>query len=234
MAMPHRIEIGSEAETLRTLALLGLLGIGALGCEERVSSTGGSGRREAIFAAPGEKQQEPQEARPVAEAKVGSRSSLCGARPNHPLPQTRISGLGTLAAPFEGGVPAASGLSWISLWAAWCEPCKKEIPLLLSLERRMKEAGLDFRVEFISLDDDERQLAQFLTESRAGLKKTFWLKEGSERETWLRAAMLPTEPRLPVQLLVDRGGNVFCRIDGSIEQGDMPAIEKTLRTSTGL
>lgn len=211
-----------------------LLAVGSWGCEERESPSRAAGRSEAILAAPGQnaKSDEAPGPAPVAEKKASTRAALCDARPNSPFPRKRTSGLGTFAQPFEGGVPASNGLTWVSLWAAWCEPCKKEIPLLLETEERLRKGGLDFRVEFISIDDDERQLSQFLASAPPGLKKTFWLKEGRERENWLAEAGLPADPRLPVQLLVNQEGKIFCRIDGSIDEADLPAVEKTVKAAS--
>lgn len=79
----------------------------------------------------------------------------------------------------------------------------------------------------MSIDDDERQLRQFLDAQPAdGLRRTFWLQEGSERDDWLSAAGLSSDPRLPVHLLIGADGRLLCRIDGSIEASDFPEVEK--------
>jgi hypothetical protein len=81
-------------------------------------------------------------------------------------------------------------------------------------------------LEFISIDDDPRQLQRFLdTQPSSGIKQTYWLKEGTEREEWLPEAGLSPDPRLPVHLLLDASGKIFCRIEGSIEAGDFEAIK---------
>lgn len=200
------------------------------GCDE--SERKGSARRsEAVLAAPGQNQPQAEEERTElvgAPAGKQARAGLCDQKPNRPLSRARLGGRGAGLESFRGGIPAAAGLTWVSLWAAWCEPCKKEIPFLLATEKRLRALGLDFRVEFVSIDDDERQLTQFLANGPKGFTKTFWLEEGKERESWLSGAGLPADPRLPVQLLVDTAGTIVCRVDGSVDESDAPLIEQTL------
>lgn len=46
-----------------------------------------------------------------------------------------------------------------------------------------EEAGGKLRVVFVSLDDDQRQLDDFLkAQPETGVRATYWLKEGKERE----------------------------------------------------
>jgi thiol-disulfide isomerase/thioredoxin len=114
--------------------------------------------------------------------------------------------------------------TWINFWAAWCVPCKEELPVLF----RWREALAD-RVEFrfVSLDDDERQLREFLAREPAnGLTSTYWLPDGALRQGWLEALGLSSEPELPLQLLVDPKGLLRCRVEGAIEPSDLAALER--------
>src|SRR5580658_6957698 len=66
-------------------------------------------------------------------------------------------------APLDGALPAARGAwTWINFWAAWCGPCKEEMPRLVAWQDRLTKAGAPVRVVFVSLDDDRRQLQDFL------------------------------------------------------------------------
>jgi thiol-disulfide isomerase/thioredoxin len=115
--------------------------------------------------------------------------------------------------------------TWVNFWAAWCAPCKEEIPRLLGFEKKLSAAGAPFRLAFTSLDDDERQLDDFLDgQPDAGLHASYWLKEGSEREDWLKAAGQSPDAPLPFHILVDPKGKIRCAISGAIEDGDYAEI----------
>jgi thiol-disulfide isomerase/thioredoxin len=120
--------------------------------------------------------------------------------------------------------PAGKWL-WINLWAAWCAPCKEEMPRLTAFASRLAQAGRDVTLAFVSLDDDERQLEQFLAASGDGqTRSTYWLRDGRERDEWLTAMGLPKAPDLPVQVLVDPRGKVRCTVHGAIEDGDFAEL----------
>jgi thiol-disulfide isomerase/thioredoxin len=120
---------------------------------------------------------------------------------------------------------------WINLWAAWCAPCKEEMPRLSSFASRLAQNGHEVTLAFVSLDDDERQLEQFLAGASEGLPRaTYWLRDGRERDDWLTAMGLPKAPDLPVQLLVDPRGKVRCTVNGAIEESDYNEVASVLTT----
>ncbi len=121
--------------------------------------------------------------------------------------------------------PSFSGFTWVNFWAAWCVPCKEEIPRLLSWQTRLKGQGKNFKVTFVSLDDDERQLAAFLgNQPQNGLKASYWLHEGKERTDWLAGAGVDPDPDLPQHLLVDAKGKVRCRVRGAVDDTDFETL----------
>jgi thiol-disulfide isomerase/thioredoxin len=113
--------------------------------------------------------------------------------------------------------------NWVNFWAAWCVPCKEELPLLLGWQSSL---GKDLRFTFVSLDDDERQLRAFLEEQpAAGLKSTYWLPDGAIRQAWLKALDLESEPELPLQLLIDPSGKLRCRAQGAVDAEDLARLK---------
>jgi thiol-disulfide isomerase/thioredoxin len=156
--------------------------------------------------------------------------SLCGGKldeAGHSFPKKHLS---RAAAKDASALPesllVASGKwTWVNFWAAWCAPCKEEIPRLLGFEQKLTASGAPYRLAFVSLDDDERQLDDFLeTQPATGLHASYWLKEGNEREDWLHAAGQTPDAPLPFHLLVDPKGKIRCSIQGAIEEGDYAEI----------
>jgi thiol-disulfide isomerase/thioredoxin len=133
-------------------------------------------------------------------------------------------------APLPGRIPTGGGQwTWVNLWAAWCKPCKEEIPLLRSWEAQLAQAGTPFRLAFVSLDDDERQARKFLEEQPpGGLRASWWLEEGKGRVAWLEAFQFQGDPRLPLHFLFDPKGTLRCVIDGAVEPVDLPVVRALL------
>jgi thiol-disulfide isomerase/thioredoxin len=125
-------------------------------------------------------------------------------------------------------LPLGGGFTWVNFWAAWCAPCKEEIPRLLQFQQELAKSSPGFKLAFISLDDDERQLSAFVSaQPPSGLRRTWWLKEGKEREDWLKAASVDADPDLPFHLLFDAKGKLRCLVKGALEDADLATL-KTL------
>jgi thiol-disulfide isomerase/thioredoxin len=157
------------------------------------------------------------------------RRALCGGVLEREGKSVPKKALGRRSATGESELPAdpnfAGGFTWVNFWAAWCVPCKEEIPRLMDFQKRLTAAGKSFKVTFVSLDDDERQLEKFMAEQPAGgLRRTYWLREGREREEWLVGAGVDPDPDLPAHLLVDAKGKVRCKVRGAIEDADYDGL----------
>jgi len=119
---------------------------------------------------------------------------------------------------------------WLNMWAAWCAPCKEEMPRLLGWKDKLAKEGVLIDFSFVSLDDDERQLGRFLESQPAGgVKASYWLPEGEGRNGFLSGLGLKSAPELPVQVLLRPDGQVACVIQGAVEDGDYPAIAAMLK-----
>jgi thiol-disulfide isomerase/thioredoxin len=178
----------------------------------------------------------PKSASPAASAVAGEpaptkkpRRALCAGQmqEGRALPKKSVSQAAVAEQkPLPAALRAEAGSwTWVNFWAAWCAPCKEEIPRLVSWERELSQGGRRFRVAFVSLDDDERQLRQFL-ETSTSLRSTYWLKEGKERDEWMKAATLDSDPELPIHLLVDGRGRVRCKVQGAVEDADLADLTR--------
>lgn len=223
---------------LRTFATLFVISLTVGACEEA---------KERAPLAPAERSQVIQQKTPAAQpatatapTPVGTvstppkpRRALCGGRldtEGKNAPKRPISRMAAAGEPEPSGDPAfTGGFTWVNFWAAWCVPCREEIPRLKDWQQKLSSGNKSFRLHFISVDDDERQLQKFLDEQpKAGLRSTYWLKEGKERDDWLASAGVSSDPELPIHLLVDAKGKIRCRVQGAVEDADFPDLQALL------
>jgi thiol-disulfide isomerase/thioredoxin len=119
--------------------------------------------------------------------------------------------------------PEAAGASWVSLdryvgeapedpearvvllsfFASWCEPCRKELPLLVQLDRAYRARGL--RVLGVSIDREEAAIAQ-AREMAAAAGATYPVL--SDRFNFLARRYLGEQAPLPSVFLVRRDGTI--------------------------
>lgn len=208
----------------------------AVGCDEnKPKVTVTNERSQAILGAPSAANPspapKPSDVGLPAVAKVPRK--LCGGRlgkagPELPTDQPlRRSATGERDLPEQ--VSPAGHYTWINFWAAWCGPCKEEIPRLQAWEKKLTAAGIPFKVVFVSLDDDERQLMTFLDKQpQMGLRSTYWLPDGAKRTDWLKAVNVKSDVELPVQLLLDKTGRVRCTVGGAVDDADFEQLRGLL------
>lgn len=167
-------------------------------------------------------------AKPAASAGP---KKLCADQPPHSAPKGAVK---TAAAPGAQALPANISFGvgkwvWVNLWAAWCGPCKEELPRIINFHSRLRSSGVMVDVAFVSLDDDERQLQRFLEgQPEKGVRASYWLPEGGGRDGWIQALGVKNAGELPVHALVAPSGQVACLIQGAVEDSDYPAIAKIM------
>jgi thiol-disulfide isomerase/thioredoxin len=163
----------------------------------------------------------------TAPPQVAPLRQLCAGQTAKPPPKGNPKAVGSpgfdappLPVPFGVGK-----WTWVNFWAAWCGPCKEEMPRLLGWKDKLAAAGVLIDFAFVSMDDDERQLSRFLEgQPKGSVKASYWLPEGEGRSTWLAALGVKDPPDLPVQALVAPSGQVACVIQGAVEDRDYPAL----------
>jgi thiol-disulfide isomerase/thioredoxin len=216
----------------RTVAVWGLLLCTACNTPDNKKSPSVTlERSQVVEAKPGQATTTAAPVTPVAtSAAPKPPRALCAGQmgnPGRPAPKKPIS---QSIASGETALPEAltlgAGFTWVNFWAAWCAPCKEEIPRLNRFEQELAKTSPGFKLAYVTLDDDERQLTAFLAGQPAsgGLRRSYWLKEGKEREDWLKAAGLDADPELPFHLLFDAKGKLRCVVKGALEDSDLPAL----------
>jgi len=189
--------------------------------KERNAAVVGNARPSAT-AKPAESAVEHKQPRVLCRGKLG---------PARELPPPELdSSVASGAAPVSDQLAVAGKWTWVNFWAAWCVPCKEEIPRLVGWEKKLNEAGTPFALAFVSLDDDQRQLEQFLADQpRGGLRATHWLKDPDDREKWLDEVGVGADPELPAHLILDPKGKLRCIVEGAVDDGDYDQVARLLK-----
>jgi thiol-disulfide isomerase/thioredoxin len=227
---PKRVRLVGRLPSLIRRPALGawMCALVGISCNQE-TKTSTTRERSEIVKATGSAAEAPSSPPPVAATVAAALPPrrLCEGQLTHArdVPRKPISRKAALGVKPPGSLLSGQHWTWINLWAAWCAPCKEEMPRLQSFAARLAQSGSVLSLDFVSLDDDERQLEQFLgAQAEGGVKSTFWLREGHERDEWLAAAGLPRDPTLPVQLLVDPKGKVRCTVNGAVSESDYAEV----------
>lgn len=103
----------------------------------------------------------------------------------------------------------------VELWGTWCPPCLTEIPTLVDLQTRYRDAGL--RIVAIAFENEEepaertRRLREFVEER--GIN--YLVLDGGTPETFEKALPSMRGVRgFPVEILIDRSGRVVTARNG--------------------
>jgi thiol-disulfide isomerase/thioredoxin len=90
----------------------------------------------------------------------------------------------------------------LNLWATWCGPCRAEMPTLVRMQEKHRDAGL----EVVGLNTDEETLQQ-INEFAADMKLNYTL---AWADTQLQAALVKISDfgGIPQSFVIDRDGNL--------------------------
>lgn len=101
----------------------------------------------------------------------------------------------------------------ISLWAVWCQPCKRELP---ELERVANdpESGVD--VLAVNIGDDPERVDEFVSE--LGIELPVALDLDGEVLEAIGA------PSVPVTVIVDVSGRTVWKKIGALEAGEVESV----------
>jgi thiol-disulfide isomerase/thioredoxin len=133
---------------------------------------------------------------------------------------------GQPAADFAGTTLAGAPLKLSSLrgkvvlvdfWASWCEPCKKELPLLDKLAPKLRARGIE--IVAVNIDDDTKKASDFVASHALHLTV---VPDATKK---IVGSYEP--PKMPSSFVVDKGG-VVRAVHGGFEPGDEAKLEAEL------
>ena len=105
----------------------------------------------------------------------------------------------------------------VDFWASWCEPCKKELPLLARMAPRLKAKGIE--IVAINIDDNKQNAEAFVRQHGLALTVV------NDSDKSIVGKYEP--PKMPTSFSVDRNGVVRAVNDG-FEPGDEGKLEQQL------
>jgi peroxiredoxin len=126
---------------------------------------------------------------------------------------TSLDGAATTLAAYRGQVLV------VNFWATWCEPCRKELPMLDGWNSAWRGRGA--RVVAISIDTEARHARRFAEDEKLTLTVLHDGPDGLARELDLSA--------IPSTFLVDRDGHVLAVVRGSSAQ-DLAALRRRVES----
>ncbi len=103
----------------------------------------------------------------------------------------------------------------VNFWATWCEPCRREMPVLQQLSDRLDADR--FAVIGVSVDEDTNLALEFLLER--GIR--FGNLQDSGQPPARQALGILSYPQT---FLVAPGGHITARIDGILDPGDASLV----------
>lgn len=132
------------------------------------------------------------------------------------------------ALPTRGGrdTPSDARWTWVNLWASWCGPCVKEMPLFDQWSTSLARDGLPVKFEFWSVDADGGDLAKALRRPIPGQVR--WLASEDDLPSVLEQLGVPTDSPIPVHALVDGSGYIRCVRVGSVGDQAFGAVKAIL------
>ncbi len=147
-----------------------------------------------------------------------------GAGPALTLPKVEAARPGETVPPL-----VAERRVWVNLWATWCLPCRREMPLILKLAERLRAEGKPVDLWFVSLDESADDLARFLKENPdVAPGNSVRAVSQQELDAWMTTFTQAPPSSIPINLMAGPGGHLQCVRVGSLRDGDYPVVKAVL------
>jgi thiol-disulfide isomerase/thioredoxin len=109
-------------------------------------------------------------------------------------------------------------------WATWCEPCRAELPKLVSLEAKLRPLG--FELITISADEPETAAQGEKVIKQLAIQAPVYRKQANNDEKFIDSIDMKWSGALPALFLYDKQGH---KVRSFIGETDTATVEAAIR-----
>lgn len=168
----------------------------------------------------------------AAEKPIKSGKEWCdvfhakGKGPKLELPPVEVARTGAALSS-----PPANRWVWLNLWATWCGPCLREMPLIGNWVTNLNRTGYEMDLWFLSVDEERDVLQEFFQKHpEIATKNSLRLSKPDAFPPWLEKYGLKPDTAIPINFLVAPEMEVRCIRTGSISDSDFPIVRSLVKT----
>ncbi len=113
--------------------------------------------------------------------------------------------------------------SWVNVWATWCAPCIKEMPMMLEWKQKLATKTQPVHMQFLSVDESPDDITAF-KKTHPWLPQSARTQSSSDLGPWLKSLGLGENVSIPVHIFVDPHNKVRCVRAGGISHHHLETI----------